>query len=56
VFGGYAGEETGELLQAPKLCFVESDGQGHIAEHWRSFFDSAKTVEGQRPALPAPQD
>jgi hypothetical protein len=40
----------------PKLVFLESDGNGGIREQDLLLFpDLRKTIEGERPALPAPE-
>lgn len=64
VFGGYAGEDE-EAAPLTRLVMVSSDGQGHISEEslklWPSLADKfpgscPPIIEGQRPALPAPED
>lgn len=49
------GEARGKILE---LVMVSSDGNGNISEEsLRAFPElSAKTIEGQRPNLPAPED
>lgn len=54
-FDGEDGEECGKILE---LVMVSSDGNGNISKESLQQFPelSAKTIEGQRPNLPAPED